>query len=61
MHLIGPWYRNSFERSEQAIHALIDGLAQAMQGLYRMAHPALYLLAVVVLALGYAMGWGVAP
>jgi NADH-quinone oxidoreductase subunit M len=61
MHLIGPWYRDTFSRIERALHGFIDLLSQAMQSLYRMAHPALYLLAVTVLALGYTLGWVVQP
>jgi NADH-quinone oxidoreductase subunit M len=55
MHLIGPWYRKSFRWLESALVSTVDTLSQAMQGLYRAAHPAFYLLAVVVLALSWVV------
>jgi NADH-quinone oxidoreductase subunit M len=53
MHLIGPWYRKSFRWLESSIISFIDILSQAMQGLYRHAHPVFYLLVVVVISLSW--------
>ena len=53
MHLIGPWYRKSFRWLETALVSAVDALSLTMQGIYRQSHPALYLLAVVVLALSW--------
>ena len=51
MHLIGPWYCNSFRWLERGFVSLVDTVSLAMQGLYRPVHPSFYLLAVVVLTL----------
>lgn len=42
MHLIGRWYRGTFEWIEGGIIAGIDTAAFAMNGLYRYAQPTLY-------------------
>ena len=55
MHRIGPWYRKSFRWLERGLVASVDLLSLAMQGLYRHAHPAFYVLAVVVLSLAWAL------
>ncbi len=51
MHLIGPWYRGSFLRLEQALVAAVAFGAAAVSGFYRLAHPGLMLLLGVVLLL----------
>jgi NADH-quinone oxidoreductase subunit M len=55
MHLIGPWYRKSFRWLESGLISFIDILSQAMQGLYRHAHPVFYLLVVVVVSLSWVL------
>ena len=56
MHLIGPWYRKSFRWLERGFISAVETASQGMQGLYRAAHPALYLLAVVVFVLAWVIG-----
>jgi NADH-quinone oxidoreductase subunit M len=51
MHLIGPWYRNSFRQLEQGLVSLMEFVSTAASGLYRHGHPSVYLLALVVVAL----------
>ena len=55
MHLIGPWYRKSFRWLERGFVSTVDTVSMAMQGLYRQAHPSLYLLVVVVSALSWVV------
>ncbi len=55
MHLIGPWYRNSFEWLERGVISAVDAFSTAMQGLYRNAHPSYLLLAAVVFALSWVI------
>ncbi len=55
MHLIGPWYRNSFEWLERGVISAVDILSTAMQGLYRNAHPSYLLLVAVVFALSWVI------
>lgn len=44
MHLVGPWYRNSFAWLEHAWISLVDLLSLAAQGIYRRASAEYYLL-----------------
>ena len=53
LHLIGPWYRRSFEWLEGALVSLTDALSLLMQGIYRHVQPAVYLLITVVVALSW--------
>jgi NADH-quinone oxidoreductase subunit M len=55
MHLIGPWYRNSFTRAEQALAAAIDLSAGAASGFYRLAQPNLMLLIGTVFLLAWVL------
>jgi len=55
MHLIGPWYRASFQWLERGFLSLLETLSTLMQGGYRAAHPAFYLLAVMVLSLAWVV------
>jgi NADH-quinone oxidoreductase subunit M len=55
MHLIGPWYRKSFRWMERGFISAVDTLSLAMQGLYRVVHPPVYLLVVVVSALSWVI------
>jgi NADH:ubiquinone oxidoreductase subunit 5 (subunit L)/multisubunit Na+/H+ antiporter MnhA subunit len=55
MHLIGPWYRGSFQWLEDALTAAVALLAQGMQVIYRYVQPSLYLLAVALLTLGWVV------
>ncbi|MEZ5541877.1 MAG: proton-conducting transporter membrane subunit [Pseudomonadota bacterium] len=54
--LIGPLYRDSFQWLESAVLSLLNFVSAGAQGIYRSVHPALYLLAVVVLV---SLAWGV--
>ena len=56
MHRIGPWYRGLFQRGEEALVAWVDLLSLAMQGLYRQARPALWLVAALVVSLSWVLG-----
>jgi len=53
MHLIGSWYRGSFQWLENALTSSLGLLAQGMSGLYRVAQPSLYLLVGTVVILGW--------
>ncbi|MEN8214278.1 MAG: proton-conducting transporter membrane subunit [Pseudomonadota bacterium] len=55
MHLVGGWYRSSFEWLERGFVSTVDTLSTAMQGLYRNAHPSYLLLAAVVFALSWVI------
>jgi formate hydrogenlyase subunit 3/multisubunit Na+/H+ antiporter MnhD subunit len=55
LHLTGHWYRDSFQWAEDALIAMTDLISKAMQGFYRYAQPALYLLVVTVLLLAWAV------
>lgn len=55
MHIIGPWYRGSFQWMEGAVKSAIDFLSLLMQGLYRRANAEYYLLGVVVLTLAWVV------
>jgi len=55
MHLIGPWYRKSFRWLERSLVSLVELLSLMAQGLYRHAHSAFYLLAVLVLSLSWVV------
>lgn len=55
MHLIGPWYRGSFQWLENGIGSATDLLARATVGLYRAVRPTAYLLAASVIALAWAV------
>jgi NADH-quinone oxidoreductase subunit M len=54
MHLIGPWYRGGFLWLEGAVAGGVDFLSFSLNGLYRLAQPALLALAVAVAALAWA-------
>jgi len=51
MHLIGPWYRGSFQQLERGLVAVLDFLSMLSSGLYRHGHPSFYLLTLVVVVL----------
>lgn len=53
MHLIGPWYRASFQWLERALSSSIDYASYGAAAIYRYAQPTLYVLAVVVFALAW--------
>jgi NADH-quinone oxidoreductase subunit M len=55
MHLIGPWYRQSFQFLESAVMSSVSFISMGMQGLYRTVHPAFYLLVVIVLTMSWVM------
>jgi formate hydrogenlyase subunit 3/multisubunit Na+/H+ antiporter MnhD subunit len=55
MHLIGPWYRGSFQWLENGLTSAIELLSQGMAGLYRATQPASYLLAAAVLAFAWVL------
>jgi NADH-quinone oxidoreductase subunit M len=55
MHLIGPWYRGSFQWLETSLGSLVELLSRTMGGLYRVVQPSVYLLAGTVLALAWVI------
>ena len=55
MHLIGPWYRGSFQWLENSLGSLVELLSRTMGGLYRVVQPSVYLLAGTVLALAWVI------
>ncbi|MDZ7753516.1 MAG: proton-conducting transporter membrane subunit [Gammaproteobacteria bacterium] len=57
MHHIGGWYRSSFQWLEGAVISVVDLLATALQGFYRQAQPAAWVLFTITL--GFA--WAVLP
>ncbi|MFY9975059.1 MAG: proton-conducting transporter membrane subunit [Chromatiaceae bacterium] len=54
MHLIGGWYRGTFQWLEGAFTSALDLASYAMNGLFRMAQPILLVLATAVAALAWA-------
>jgi NADH-quinone oxidoreductase subunit M len=54
MHLIGSWYRGSFQWLEGALASSVEFLGHAMSGLYRFVQPTLLMLAAAVAALAWA-------
>ena len=48
MHLIGPWYRGSFQWLERALGSTVDFLAHFTSGFYGIAQPLLWLLVAVL-------------
>jgi formate hydrogenlyase subunit 3/multisubunit Na+/H+ antiporter MnhD subunit len=54
MHLIGPWYRGTFQWLEGAVASTVELLSLAMNGFYRFAQPTLLVLATAVAALAWA-------
>jgi len=54
MHLIGSWYRGSFQWLEGALASSVEFLGHAMNGLYRFVQPTLLILAAAVAALAWA-------
>jgi len=55
MHLIGGWYRGSFQWLESALTSSLGLLAQGVSGLYRIAQPSVLLLAGTVLAFAWVV------
>lgn len=55
MHLIGGWYRGSFQWLESGLGSAVSLVAQGVAGLYRVTQPASYLLVVAVLAIAWAV------
>jgi NADH-quinone oxidoreductase subunit M len=55
MHLIGPWYRGSFQWLENGVASATDLLARGTVGLYRAVQPTAYLLAASVIALAWVV------
>lgn len=55
MHLIGSWYRGTFQWLEGGLVAGIDLAAFAMNGLYRYAMPTLYALIAAAAVLAWAV------
>ncbi|MGA7981509.1 MAG: proton-conducting transporter membrane subunit [Chromatiaceae bacterium] len=53
MHLIGPWYRGSFQWVEGTLAAGVDFVSVAMNGLYRYVQPTLFLLVTAVVAMAW--------
>ncbi|MEA3276194.1 MAG: NADH dehydrogenase subunit, partial [Pseudomonadota bacterium] len=53
MHLIGPWYRGSFQWVESTLTAGVDFVSQGMNGLYRYVQPTLFLLVTAVVAVAW--------
>ncbi|MFV9616884.1 MAG: hypothetical protein ACNYZG_13075 [Gammaproteobacteria bacterium] len=51
MHLIGPWYRKSFQWAERGFISTVDTASLLMQGLYRQVQPVFFLLLALVLIL----------
>jgi len=51
MHVIGPWYRNSFAWAESVLVSWVSLLSLAARGMHRPALPGLYLLPAATLAL----------
>lgn len=56
MHLIGPWYRYSMQKTEQGLIHLIDFSAQYFSALYRLRSPLLMLLAVWFVLMLWMLG-----
>jgi NADH-quinone oxidoreductase subunit M len=55
MHVIGPWYRNSFSWLERGFVSTIDTAALFMQGFYRQHQPLYFLLLIVVISLTWVV------
>ena len=55
MHLIGGWYRGSFQWLESGLGSAVSLISQGVAGLYRVTQPASYLLIVAVLAIAWAV------
>jgi NADH-quinone oxidoreductase subunit M len=55
MHLIGPWYRGSFQWLEDGLASTVRLLSRGMAGLYRVVQPAAYPLAAAVLAIAWVV------
>jgi NADH-quinone oxidoreductase subunit M len=55
MHLIGPWYRQSFIWLERALVSFVEFLSLGMQGIYRRAPAELYLLMTTVVLLAWVV------
>ncbi len=55
MRLIGPLYRGSFRWAESALISALGLVSMAIQGFYRPAQGALYVLAVLVAALSWVL------
>jgi NADH-quinone oxidoreductase subunit M len=53
MHLIGPWYRGSFQWIEGVVASGVDFASFTMNGLYRFVQPMLFLLTAAVLAVAW--------
>jgi NADH-quinone oxidoreductase subunit M len=51
MHVIGPWYRNSFAWAESVLVSWVSLLSLAARGMHRPALPGLYLLPAATRAL----------
>jgi NADH-quinone oxidoreductase subunit M len=55
MHLIGPWYRGSFQWLESGLVSAVGLVSRGIAGLYRVTQPASYLVAAAVLALAWVL------
>jgi NADH-quinone oxidoreductase subunit M len=55
MHLIGPWYRGSFQWLENAISSAVTLVSLGMNGVYRTVQPAFYLLVGAVLTMAWVV------
>lgn len=55
MHLIGPWYRNTFAWLERSLVSLLDLLSLAMQGIYQRARAEYYLLGLSFILLAWVV------
>ncbi|WP_177419296.1 proton-conducting transporter transmembrane domain-containing protein [endosymbiont of Lamellibrachia barhami] len=55
MHLIRPWYRESFVWLESTLGSLLGIAASLMQRLYGALHPSIYLLVTVVVTLTWVL------
>ena len=55
MHLIGSWYRGSFQWLESGLGSAVSLVSQGVAGLYRVTQPASYLLAIAVIAIAWAV------